>query len=145
MQKNIHPQYRPVVFRDRSAGESFLTNSTRTSDNTVTWEDGREYPVIDVEVSSASHPFWTGRGTVLDTAGRVERFRRRYADKLRGVLDAASEPRTVYELTCALHPRLRSPQALLLLDQTAALVEYLTGQGKLVETVDGGRRHYRRA
>lgn len=82
MQKNIHPQYRPVVFRDRSAGESFLTNSTRTSDNTVTWEDGRGYPVIDVEVSSASHPFWTGRGTVLDTAGRVERFRRRYGDKV---------------------------------------------------------------
>lgn len=82
MQKNIHPQYRPVVFRDRSAGESFLTNSTRTSDKSVTWEDGREYPVIDVEVSSASHPFWTGRGTVLDTAGRVERFRRRYADKV---------------------------------------------------------------
>ena len=82
MQKNIHPQYRPVVFRDRSAGESFLTNSTRTSDKSVTWEDGREYPVIDVEVSSASHPFWAGRGTVLDTAGRVERFRRRYADKV---------------------------------------------------------------
>ena len=77
--------------------------------------------------------------------GRTEFLRRRYADKLRGVLDAASEPRTVYELTCALHPRLRSPQALLLLDQTAALVEYLTGQGKLVETVDGERRHYRRA
>ena len=82
MQKNIHPQYRPVVLRDRSAGESFLTNSTRTSDKSVTWEDGREYPVIDVEVSSASHPFWTGCGTVLDTAGRVERFRRRYADKV---------------------------------------------------------------
>ena len=83
MQKNIHPQYRPVVFRDRSAGESFLTNSTRTSDKSVTWEDGREYPVIDVEVSSASHPFWTGRGTVLDTAGRVERFRRRYGQATR--------------------------------------------------------------
>jgi large subunit ribosomal protein L31 len=82
MQKHIHPEYHPVVFRDRSAGKSFLTNSTRTSEKTVTWEDGREYPVIDVEVSAASHPFWTGRGTVLDTAGRVERFRRRYADKV---------------------------------------------------------------
>ena len=70
MQKNIHPQYRPVVFRDRSAGESFLTNSTRTSDRTVTWEDGREYPVIDVEVSSASHPFWTGRASAAATATR---------------------------------------------------------------------------
>jgi large subunit ribosomal protein L31 len=82
MQKHIHPEYHPVVFRDRSAGKSFLTNSTLTSEKTVTWEDGREYPVIDVEVSAASHPFWTGRGTVLDTAGRVERFRRRYADKV---------------------------------------------------------------
>lgn len=82
MQKNIHPRYRPVVFRDRSAGEAFLTNSTRTSEATVLWEDGREYPVIDVEVSAASHPFWTGRSAVLDTAGRVERFRRRYADKV---------------------------------------------------------------
>ena len=76
------PQPDLVVFRDRSAGESFLTNSTRTSDRTVTWEDGREYPVIDVEVSSASHPFWTGRGTVLDTAGRVEGVRGRCGDKV---------------------------------------------------------------
>ena len=82
MQKNIHPDYRPVVFRVRSAGTAFLTNSTRTSERTMTWEDGREYPVVDVEVSSASHPFWTGRGGVVDTAGRIERFRRRYAGKV---------------------------------------------------------------
>lgn len=79
MQKHIHPDYRPVIFRDRSAGTAFLTNSTRSSERTMTWEDGRDYPVIDVEVSADSHPFWTGRGTVVDTAGRVERFRRRYA------------------------------------------------------------------
>lgn len=79
MQQNIHPEYRPVVFRDASAGHSFLTNSTRTSERTVAWEDGREYPVIDIEVSSASHPFWTGRGQAIDTAGRIERFRRRYS------------------------------------------------------------------
>ena len=79
MQKNIHPDYRPVVFRDRSAGTAFLTNSTRTSSLKVTWEDGQDYPVIDVEVSSASHPFCAG---TVDTAGRVERFRRRYADKI---------------------------------------------------------------
>ncbi|MEE1649992.1 type B 50S ribosomal protein L31 [Brachybacterium sp. J144] len=78
MRSTIHPDYRPVVFRDRSANFAFLTRSTRTSEQTVLWEDGREYPVIDVEVSSASHPFYTGRATVLDTAGRVERFRRRY-------------------------------------------------------------------
>ena len=81
MQKNIHPDYRPVVFRDRSAGTAFLTNSTRSAEQTVTWEDGRDYPVIDVEVSSASHPFWTGRAGAIDTAGRIERFRRRYADR----------------------------------------------------------------
>ena len=57
MQKHIHPAYRPVIFRDRSAGTAFLTNSTRSSERTVTWEDGYEYPVIDVEVSAASHPF----------------------------------------------------------------------------------------
>ncbi|WP_114853422.1 type B 50S ribosomal protein L31 [Brachybacterium sp. YJGR34] len=78
MKHGIHPDYHPVVFRDASAGFSFLTRSTRTSERTVTWEDGREYPVIDIEVSSASHPFYTGRATVLDTAGRVEKFRRRY-------------------------------------------------------------------
>ena len=79
MKKNIHPEYRPVIFRDATAGFSFLTRSTRTSEKTMIWQDGREYPVIDVEVSSASHPFYTGRATVLDTAGRVERFRRRYS------------------------------------------------------------------
>lgn len=82
MKKNIHPEYRPVVFRDASAGHSFLTNSTRTSSTMMTWEDGKEYPVIDVEVSAASHPFWTGRTGLVDTAGRVERFRRRYANKI---------------------------------------------------------------
>lgn len=79
MRKGIHPPYRPVVFRDRGAGMAFLTRSTATSDQTIEWEDGNTYPVIDVDISSASHPFWTGRGRVLDTAGRVEKFQRRYA------------------------------------------------------------------
>jgi large subunit ribosomal protein L31 len=83
MKQSIHPDYHPVVFREASAGFSFLTRSTRTSERTVTWEDGREYPVIDVEVSSASHPFYTGQAKVLDTAGRVERFRRRYGKATR--------------------------------------------------------------
>jgi large subunit ribosomal protein L31 len=78
MKKNLHPEYRPVVFRDPSADYAFLTRSTLTSDKTVVWTDGRTYPVVDVDVSSASHPFYTGRGRVLDTAGRVERFQRRY-------------------------------------------------------------------
>ncbi|MEU6176081.1 type B 50S ribosomal protein L31 [Streptantibioticus parmotrematis] len=78
MKPGIHPEYRPVVFRDRTADFAFLTRSTATSDHTIEWEDGRTYPVIDVEISSASHPFYTGTQRVLDTAGRVERFERRY-------------------------------------------------------------------
>jgi large subunit ribosomal protein L31 len=74
----IHPDYRPVVFRDKAGGLTFLTRSTATSDRTVVL-DGATYPVVDVETSSASHPFYTGAARVLDTAGRVERFNRRYA------------------------------------------------------------------
>jgi large subunit ribosomal protein L31 len=74
----IHPEYRPVVFRDKVGGLAFLTRSTATSGHTVDWEDGNTYPVIDVETSSASHPFYTGNSRVLDTAGRVDRFNRRY-------------------------------------------------------------------
>ena len=84
MKQAIHPEYRPVVFRDRSADFAILTRSTATSERTITWEDGNTYPVIDVEVSSASHPFYTGQGRVLDAAGRVEQFRRRYGDKAKG-------------------------------------------------------------
>ncbi len=77
MKKHLHPHYAPVVFRDRSADVTFLTRSTMTSAETIEWEGG-SYPVVDVEVSSASHPFWTGRGRVLDTEGRVAQFQRRY-------------------------------------------------------------------
>ncbi|MYY07969.1 type B 50S ribosomal protein L31 [Streptomyces sp. SID4919] len=79
MQQGIHPAYGPVVFRDKAAGYAFLTRSTITSDKSVTWEDGATYPVVEVEVSAASHLFCTGTARVLDTAGRVERFERRYA------------------------------------------------------------------
>ena len=84
MQQGIHPSYHQVVFRDRSANFAFLTRSTVTSERTITWEDGNTYPVVDVEVSSASHPFYTGQSRVLDTAGRVAQFRRRYGDKAKG-------------------------------------------------------------
>lgn len=80
MKKGIHPEYRPVVFRDKSADMLFLTRSTRTSDSTVEFE-GQTYPVIDVDVSSASHPFYTGRGRTLDTAGRIDKFERRYGKR----------------------------------------------------------------
>lgn len=78
MKPGTHPDYHLVVYRDKAAGFAFLTRSTATSDQTIDWEDGETYPVIDVEVSSASHPFYTGKSRVLDTAGRVERFERRY-------------------------------------------------------------------
>ncbi|MFJ1788120.1 MULTISPECIES: type B 50S ribosomal protein L31 [Streptomyces] len=78
MKSRIHPVSRPVVFRDRAADAAFLTRSTADSGERVTWEDGNSYPVIDVDTSSASHPFYTGGSQVLDTAGRVEQFRRRY-------------------------------------------------------------------
>lgn len=80
MKPGIHPAYRPVVFRDKVGGLTFLTHSTATSGHTIDWEDGNTYPVIDVETSSASHPFYTGNARVLDTAGRVERFNRRYGN-----------------------------------------------------------------
>jgi len=67
-----------VVFRDLASGATFLTRSTATSDKTIEWEDGNTYPVIDVEISSESHPFYTGKQRILDSAGRVEKFNSRY-------------------------------------------------------------------
>jgi large subunit ribosomal protein L31 len=84
MRPDIHPDYHYVVYRDRAADFSFLTRSTQTSERTVEWEDGKTYPVIDVEISSASHPFYTGKARVLDTAGRVEQFNRRYGKNATG-------------------------------------------------------------
>ena len=84
MKQSIHPDYHPVVFRDRAANFAFLTRSTATSGRAIEWEDGNTYPVVDVEISSASHPFYTGQARVLDAAGRVEQFRRRYGSKAKG-------------------------------------------------------------
>lgn len=94
MRPGLHPRYGPVVFRDRSAGTTMLTRSTlagvvgepgaahaRWSGEEIEWEDGRTYPVVDVEVSSASHPFWTGRSRVLDAEGQVAKFQRRYGSR----------------------------------------------------------------
>ena len=83
MKPDIHPEYRPVVFQDTSAGTSFLTQSTIETTETVEWEDGNEYPLAKVGISSASHPFFTGQMTIVDTAGRVERFERRYGQRKR--------------------------------------------------------------
>ena len=81
MKKEIHPEYNEVVFLDTSSDFKFLTKSTMTSKETIQWEDGNEYPVIKVEVSSASHPFYTGKKIFLDTAGRVEKFNKKYKKK----------------------------------------------------------------
>ena len=78
MKADIHPNYRPVVFQDVTSDFSFLTRSTLSSKDTVKWEDGQEYPLIKVEVSSHSHPFYTGKQKMMDTSGRVDRFRKRY-------------------------------------------------------------------
>jgi len=78
MKTDVHPEYAPIVFRDLTSGELFLTRSTRTSEKTIEWEDGTTYPVVDVEISSASHPFDTGKQRILDSAGRVEKFNKRF-------------------------------------------------------------------
>jgi large subunit ribosomal protein L31 len=78
MKAGIHPAYREVVFQDISSDFSILTRSTIKSKETIKWEDGNEYPLIKVEVSSASHPFYTGKHKMLDSGGRVDRFKKRY-------------------------------------------------------------------
>lgn len=78
MKKELHPEYKEVVFQDSSSDFAFLTKSTMSSKDTIKWEDGNEYPLIKIEVSSASHPFYTGKKLFVDTAGRVEKFNRKY-------------------------------------------------------------------
>ena len=82
MKQDIHPKnYKFVVFKDMSNGHSFLTRSTASSKETVKWEDGNEYPVIKLEISNTSHPFFTGQKVLVDTAGRIDKFKRKYAKK----------------------------------------------------------------
>lgn len=78
MKKDIHPNYRPVVFKDQSADFAILTRSTIPSKETIAWEDGNEYPVVYVDISSASHPFYTGKQKLVDSMGRVEKFRKKF-------------------------------------------------------------------
>jgi large subunit ribosomal protein L31 len=82
MKTGLHPEnYRLVVFKDMSNGHSFLSRSTANSRETVLWEDGNEYPVIKLEISNTSHPFYTGKNVLVDTAGRIDKFKKRYAKK----------------------------------------------------------------
>lgn len=78
MKKGIHPNYRPVVFMDVSANVSFLTRSCVECSQTTKWEDGNEYPLYKIEISSASHPFFTGKMSFIDTTGRVEKFQKKF-------------------------------------------------------------------
>jgi large subunit ribosomal protein L31 len=82
MKKGIHPEsYRLVVFKDMSNGHSFLSKSTSNTKETIVYEDGKEYPVVKLEISNTSHPFYTGKNVLVDTAGRIDKFKKRYARK----------------------------------------------------------------
>lgn len=78
MKKDIHPNYREVIFLDHAGNFSFLTRSTVRTNETMKWTDGKEYPLVKLDISSASHPFFTGKMKFIDTTGRVEKFQRKY-------------------------------------------------------------------
>jgi len=78
MKNDTHPNYRDVVFHDVTSDFKILTRSTMSTKETVKWEDGNEYPLVKVEISSASHPFYTGQHKVIDTSGRIDKFNRRF-------------------------------------------------------------------
>lgn len=78
MKSDIHPDYHPAVFLDTSTGYKFMTRTTMNSKETIKWEDGQTYPVIKVDISSASHPYFTGKMKFVDAAGRVEKFQKKY-------------------------------------------------------------------
>jgi len=83
MKKDIHPKnYRPVVFKDMSNGTEFITRSTAAAKETIKMDDGVEYPLIKLEISNTSHPFYTGKMKLVDTAGRVDKFMNRYKDHI---------------------------------------------------------------
>lgn len=82
MKQDIHPaSYRYVVFKDMSNGESFLSRSTANTKETIKWEDGNEYPLVKLEISNTSHPFFTGKNVLVDTAGRIDKFKKKYEKK----------------------------------------------------------------
>ena len=94
MKTDIHPEYRFVVFEDASANYRFLTRTTMKVDESKTtqWDDGQTYPIVQLEISNASHPFFTGQMKIIDSAGRVERFNKRYGTRKKVVKKA--EPKT---------------------------------------------------
>jgi large subunit ribosomal protein L31 len=99
MKADIHPNYRYVVFQDTSSGDRILTRSTIATSETVVYEDGNEYPLAKVEISAFTHPFYTGTMKIIDTAGRVERFQKRYGERKRKGPAAADGPAASTEAT----------------------------------------------
>ncbi|MFT5915353.1 MAG: large subunit ribosomal protein L31 [Flammeovirgaceae bacterium] len=93
MKKDIHPEYKQIVFQDLSSDFKFMTRSTMKTEDTIEWEDGNTYPLVKVEVSSASHPFYTGKDNFISRAGRVERFNQKYKkkDKVEEVVEKEPE------------------------------------------------------
>jgi large subunit ribosomal protein L31 len=81
MKKDIHPEFREVVFKDVSCDFMLKTKSTIRSKDTIQWEDGKEYPLVKVDISSHSHPFFTGKQRLIDTEGRAEKFKKKYGKK----------------------------------------------------------------
>jgi len=92
MRQDKHPEYAPVVFRDRSAGYAFLTRSTASSEQTIEWDDGNTYPVVDVEISAESHPFHTGKARAVDPQGAIAKFEQRYGGQAGQGSDAVRTP-----------------------------------------------------
>ncbi|MEM9037247.1 MAG: type B 50S ribosomal protein L31 [Actinomycetota bacterium] len=90
MRSDIHPEYRPVAFQDMSAGTTFVTRSSAPSKETIEI-DGETYPLVKVEISSESHPFYTGQMRIVDTAGRVERFERRYGRRRKAAAESEGD------------------------------------------------------
>lgn len=79
MKQNTHPDYNFIVFKDVASDFAYLTRSTKKGEKTIKWEDGKEYPMLELEISSASHPFYTGKEKLMDTEGRIDKFRKKYA------------------------------------------------------------------
>ncbi len=129
MKPDIHPNYRPVVFQDVGAEFAFLTKSTIATSETIDWEDGETYPLYKVDISSASHPFYTGTMRIIDTAGRVERFERRFGRR-KGAAPATDEaaPETAPKVEAA--PVVEAPAA------EAAPVEATEAPAKTEATSD---------
>jgi large subunit ribosomal protein L31 len=82
MKKGIHPEYREVLFKDVSCGFELITRSTVKAEETVVWKDGKTYPIVKLQVSSGSHPFFTGQQKVMDTAGRIDRLKKKFGTKV---------------------------------------------------------------